>query len=72
MTEQRLFSQVDAAASRIAPTALAVKEAAHYIGMSADWLAKSDCPRVRLGRRVLYLVRDLDSYLVQRRDMDAA
>lgn len=52
--------------------ALHVQEAAAYIGMSKSWLAHSDVPRVRLGRAVRYLVADLDAYLLQRRDRDAA
>lgn len=52
--------------------ALRVPDAARYIGMSQSWLEHSDVPRVRLGRAVRYLVKDLDMYLAQRRDMDAA
>ena len=47
-------------------------QAAHYIGMSASWLRQSDVPRVRLGAAVRYLRADLDAYLAQRRDLDAA
>ena len=54
------------------PAALTVKEAAQYIGMSASWLRQSDVPRVRLGTAVRYLRADLDVYLAQRRDLDAA
>ena len=57
----------------IVPAALTVKEAAQYIGMSVSWLHHSDVPRVRLGKAaVRYLRADLDTYLAQRRDLDAA
>ena len=56
----------------IVPAALTVKEAAQYIGMSVSWLHHSDVPRVRLGAAVRYLRADLDAYLAQRRDLDAA
>lgn len=54
----------------ITPIALDVKDAASYIGMSVSWLEHSDVPRVRLGRRVKYLVEDLDRYLKQHRTHD--
>jgi len=54
------------------PAALTAKEAAQYIGMSLSWLQHSDVPRVRLGAAVRYLRADLDVYLAQRRDLDAA
>ena len=56
----------------VTPAALTAKEAARYIGMSLSWLEHSDVPRVRLGRAVRYLRSDLDLYLAQRRDLDAA
>ena len=54
------------------PAALTAKEAAQYLGMSLSWLQHSDVPRVRLGAAVRYLRADLDVYLAQRRDLDAA
>lgn len=54
------------------PAALTPKGAADYIGMSLSWLEHSDVPRVKLGRAVRYLRSDLDAYLAQRRDRDAA
>lgn len=54
------------------PATMDVMEAAQYIGMSPSWLARSDVPRVRLGRRVLYLRADLDAFLVQRRSHGSA
>lgn len=54
----------------LAPAALKLPQAAAYIGMSERWIETSDIPRVRLGRAVRYLRSDLDSYLMQRRDMD--
>ena len=48
--------------------ALRLREAAAYVGMSASWLAHSDMPRVRMGRRAtVYLIADLDAYLAARR-----
>ena len=52
--------------------ALTTDEAARYIKMSRSFVEHSDIPRVRLGRSVRYLVSDLDAYLAQRRDRDAA
>ena len=63
------------ATTPIEPAALNVEEAARYLGgISADWLARSDCPRVRFGRRVVFLVSDLRAFAVQRRThgMEAA
>ena len=48
------------------PAGLNVQEAARYVGVSATTLARSDCPRVRIGRRVVYRVVDLDAYLANR------
>jgi len=50
----------------VSPAALNVKDAAAYLGVTADWLARSDCPRVRLGRLVRYRVVDLDAFLAAR------
>ena len=50
----------------MSPAALNVKDAAAYLGVTADWLARSDCPRVRLGRLVRYRVVDLDAFLAAR------
>lgn len=47
--------------------AFSIKDAARYMGMSLSWLEHSDVPRVRLGRRVLFLREDLDRYLRARR-----
>jgi excisionase family DNA binding protein len=54
------------------PAALTTKDAATYLSVSVSWLEHSDVPRVRLGRSVRYLRSDLDTYLAQRRDRDAA
>ena len=56
----------------IAPAALSLVEAAHYLSVSADWLARSDCPRVRLGRRIVFRVVDLDAFLKARSTHAAA
>lgn len=46
---------------------LTTAEAAKYVGMSKSWVEHSDVPRVRLGRRVVFLRADLDAYLAARR-----
>jgi predicted DNA-binding transcriptional regulator AlpA len=45
---------------------LNASDAAAYLGMSVSWLWHSDVPRVRLGRRVLFRVVDLNNYLERR------
>ena len=45
---------------------LSVKQAAAWLGMSASWLAQSDVPFVRLGRRRLYRASDLRSHISAR------
>lgn len=62
----------DRPSTGVQPAVLGYDEAATYIGMKRSWLEHSDVPRVRLGRRVLFLIADLDTYLAQRRDRDAA
>jgi excisionase family DNA binding protein len=66
----------DATISRVEPRPLAAamtkQEAAAYLSMSVSWLEHSDVPRVKLGTRVRFLRDDLDAYLAQRRDRDAA
>lgn len=52
--------------------ALRIDDAAAYLGVSRSFVEHSDIPRVRLGRRVVYRIVDLDRYLAQRTDMDAA
>jgi hypothetical protein len=52
--------------------ALPVEDAAGYLGVSKSYVEHSDIPRVKLGRRVVYLRADLDAHLLQRRDRDAA
>lgn len=59
-----------AMATPVEKAALTTGEAAVYIGMSRSWLEHSDVPRVRLGKAVRYLVKDLDAYLLQRRDRE--
>ena len=49
------------------PIALTVKAAAQATGLSESYLHHSDIPRVRAGRRVLFLVTDLLAYLEARR-----
>lgn len=58
--------------STVQPIALGVKEAAKAIGVSESWLHHSDVPRVRAGRRVLFLVSDLTAFLEARRSHGAA
>lgn len=43
------------------------KETAAYMHVSVSWLEHSDVPRVRLGRRVVFLRADVDAYLTRRR-----
>lgn len=57
---------------KIVPAALKPPQAAAYIAMSLSWLEHSDIPKVRLGRSIVYRRVDLDAYLQQRLDMDAA
>lgn len=45
---------------------LNVKEAAAYLSVSTSWLYTSGIPFVKLGRRRLYRVEDLDSHVAQR------
>ena len=45
---------------------LSVKEAAAWLGMSMSWLAQSDVPFVRLGRRRLYRASDLRAHISAR------
>jgi excisionase family DNA binding protein len=40
-----------------------VKEAAKYLGMSEAWLYSSGIPCVKLGRRRLYRIEDLDGFV---------
>lgn len=57
--------------SRVAPRprgALRIDEAADYLGVSRSYVERSDIPRVRLGRRVVFRIVDLDRYLAQRCD----
>lgn len=49
------------------PAVLTVQEAAGYLRVSRSWVEHSDLPRVRLGRRVVFLREDLDSYMKARR-----
>lgn len=41
---------------------LNVSEAADYLGVSASWLWKSDVPRARLGKRVVWIRSQLLAY----------
>lgn len=41
---------------------MTVDEAARYLRVSVSWLWKSDVPRVRFGRRVLWLRSQLLAY----------
>jgi predicted DNA-binding transcriptional regulator AlpA len=52
--------------------ALRIDEAAAYLGVSRSYNEHADIPRVRLGRRVVYRIVDLDNYLAQRCDLDVA
>lgn len=40
-----------------------LKEAAAFIRMSPDWLERSDVPRSRMGRRILFLKSELLAYV---------
>jgi len=40
-----------------------LREAAAFIRMSADWLEKSDVPRARMGRRIVFLRSELLAYV---------
>lgn len=55
---------------------LTTDEAAAYLRVSTSWLWRSDVPRVRLGRRVLWLRSQLLAYaerhLTHRIDPEAA
>lgn len=57
----------DAATSHAPAIALGVQDAARAISMSVSWLQHSDIPRVKVGRRVVFLVSDLTAYLTARR-----
>jgi hypothetical protein len=46
---------------------LSVKQAADYMGMSQAWLFASGIPCIKLGRRRLYRVEDLDGFADKRR-----
>lgn len=46
---------------------LTIEEAADYLRISADWLRNSDCPRVRLGARVVFYREDLREFALNRR-----
>ena len=41
---------------------LRLEDAAKYLTVSASWLDRSDCPRSRLGRRVIYYRDELDAF----------
>lgn len=43
-----------------------VDEAARFIRMSPDWLERSDVPRARLGRRIVFLKSELLAYVACR------
>lgn len=59
--------------SGVRPAALSFDAAAAYLGgVSRSWLEHSDVPRVRLGRRVVFRIVDLDAYLANRNDLDVA
>jgi predicted DNA-binding transcriptional regulator AlpA len=53
-------------AERGAVGALGYDEAARYLGVKRSWLEHSDVPRVKLGRRVVFRIVDLDTYLERR------
>lgn len=44
---------------------LSVREAARYLKMSEAWLYSSRIPCVKLGRRRLYRIEDLDSFVAR-------
>lgn len=52
---------------------LSARDAAEYLGLSVQTLAKARClasdgpPYIKLGRRVLYAREDLDRYVAERR-----
>jgi hypothetical protein len=41
-------------------------EAAKFIRMSPEWLERSDIPRARLGRRIVFLKSQLLAYVTKR------
>ena len=53
-------------AESVKAAVLGYDAAAAYIGMKRSWLEHSDVPRVKLGRRVVFRIVDLDDYLKQR------
>lgn len=50
----------------------ALDEAAAFVRLSPDTLQRSDCPRARVGRRVLFRRSQLLAYIAQREGRDAA
>ncbi len=67
--------------STIAPRAVSEEDAARYLGISQSSLRKgrmagrrraqmSSPPFVKMGRRVVYLIDDLDSWIVKNRIAD--
>lgn len=40
-----------------------LKEAAGFVKMSPDWLERSDVPRARMGRRILFMRSELLAYV---------
>lgn len=54
-------------AGSIAPAApespfMPLADAAAYLTVSASWLDRSDCPRIRFGRRVVYDRQQLEAF----------
>lgn len=44
------------------PTWLRLEDAAKHLTVSPAWLDRSDCPRARLGRRVIFYRDELDAF----------
>lgn len=46
---------------------LNLPEAAAFLRVGREWLRSSDCPRVRLGRRIVFYRDDLVEFALNRR-----
>lgn len=46
---------------------MTIEEAADYLRIGVEWLRASDCPRVRLGARVVFYRGDLREFALNRR-----
>lgn len=49
----------------LADEVFGLEEAAKFIRMSPEWLERSDIPRARLGRRIVFLKSQLLAYVTK-------